>query len=530
MSVSTAAAYARFSTDNQTENSIDYQMYEINNYCQQQQINLTHRFVDEGLTGTNVDRNGFLDMIASARRREFTNIIIYDVTRGSRDVADWFYFRKCMRELNINVISCKQKLGDILNPNDFLHELITVGLGQHSVLETRQKSLDGVSSAARKGKFLGGHAPFGYEIKDGYYVIIPSEAIIVKNVFELYAAGYSYGYILDKLNIHGIVGRHGKKMSSNSLYYMLKNARYAGTYVWNEYTYQVMRKYVGSKPNPRIVKIDDAIPAIVSKEIFDIVQERLEMNKSQCRSHEAKQRVFLLSGLIHCSVCGANYVAHMSTSKGWKYVYYCCGNRYKKHQGGTCSTAPVRGEALEDFVVDAVKKYLADGTNFEALAQHIADKFNEAAPDVSAERNELSSLDVKIQNGIQAILSGFDAPELRQQIEQLKARKEELQKVIAATENSQRRIDVAALAAILQEDVHNLASADPAVVQVTIRRHVPYITANEDGSFTIAVGYALAGEKKKTAYPFGNTVAHSVAGAEGLEPSTNGFGDRYSTN
>ena len=379
----TAAAYARFSTDNQTENSIAYQMHEITGYCAKNNIKLTHSFIDEGQSGTNIDRDGFQDMLKAARKGEFNDIVIYDVTRGSRDVADWFYFRKRMRELNINIISCKQDLGDPLDPNDFLKELITVGLGQHSVLETRQKVLDGVSAAARAGKFLGGWAPFGYQVvkdqttKSSHYAILPSEAALVRQAFELYAEGYSYNYILDQLQLRGVVGRHGKPMNANSLYYMFKNKRYMGTYIWNEYTFQCMRKYIGRKENPRIVKIDDAIPAIVDKETFDKVQQRLESNKYRCRAHTAKRRVFLLSGLIHCALCGGNYISHLSRSKGHEYTYYVCRNRYgrKKNQADGCQSAPVRGEELEKFVIQAVKDFLNSETDFTALAQHIADRF-----------------------------------------------------------------------------------------------------------------------------------------------------------
>lgn len=529
MTISTAAAYARYSTDGQTENSIAYQMHEITGYCSKNNIRLTHSFIDEAMSGTNTDRNGFQDMITAAQHKEFNDIIIYDVTRGSRDVADWFNFRKRMRELNINVISCTQQLGDPLNPDDFLRELLTVGLGHHSVLSTRQKVLDGVSAAARKAKFLGGWAPFGYKIKDGKYVIVPSEAAVVKQAFELYADGYSYNYILDKLNMSGIVGRHGKKMCPNSLYYMFKNERYNGTYLWNKYTYQVMRKYVGSKPNPRIVEITDAIPAIVSKEIFERVQERLIMNKHHC--HAAKRRVFLLSGLIKCTICGAYYICHASRSKGHEYVYYCCSNRYGKNgKKATCKSKPIPGEDLEKFVINAVRDFLTSETDFTALAQHVADAFNKTNVDVSAEEKELASIDLKINNGVKAILSGFDAPELRQQMEQLKAKKAELQTVINSAENSKRRIDVAALADLLRSDLDNLDSNEPEIIRAIIRRHVPFIDANEDGTLTVGVGYTLANGRKKTANPNGNAVAHFLAGAEGLEPSTNGFGDRYSTN
>ena len=282
-----------------------------------------------------------------------------------------------------------------------------------------------------------------------------------------------------------------------------------------------------------MVKIDDAIPAIVDKETFEKVQQRLESNKYRCRSHTAKRRVFLLSGLIHCAVCGGNYISHLSRSKGHEYTYYVCRNRYgrKKKQPDGCLSVPVRGEELEKFVISAVKSYLTSETDFTELAQHVANRFNSSSVDVSAEKKELSGVDAKISNGIQAILSGFDAPELRQQIESLKSRRATLMDTINSAKKSARRINVAALAELLQADTVNLDSNNDEVVRAVIRRHVPYISANADGSFTISIGYVLSQKGyKKTPIPEGTSVAHSMAGAVRIELTTYGFGDRCSTN
>lgn len=85
-------------------------------------------------------------------------MIIYDITRGSRDVGDWFNFRKEMMVLGVRVISATQDLGDLTDPSSFLHELLSVGLGQHQVLDTRKKSIAGVAVKAKQGIFLGGTA------------------------------------------------------------------------------------------------------------------------------------------------------------------------------------------------------------------------------------------------------------------------------------------------------------------------------------------------------------------------------------
>lgn len=501
MKEKTAAAYARYSTDNQTENSIEYQMHEITGYCLKNHIKLTHQFVDEGCSGTNTDRASFQRMIEAARRGEFSNIIIYDISRGSRDVADWFSFRRLMRELHVNVISCHQQLGDPLDPDAFLREFISVGLGQHMVLETRQKSLDGMDAAARKGLFLGGVTPFGFGVKNQRYFIVESEAVIVREVFRLYADGYSYDYIMEKLDLSHVIGRHGAPMSRNSLYYMLKNARYAGIYTWNAHTYQVMRKYVGRQGNPRKTSIPSgAIPPIVDMETFLRVQERMKKNKNRTSRPPIKKRVFLLSGLIHCARCGSNYFAHVSRAHGREYLYYCCGNRYgirRKRYG--CKSDPIRGEALEAFVIDAVKQCLLRGTDFVALAEEIAARFakQQGAEDVTAQRRELASVNTRIQNGLKAILSGFDDDDLRVKIADLKEKKAKLEIAISTAENIGRAVNVPALAAMLRQDVENLQSRSREEIQHTIRQHVPHIIANEDGTLTVTVGYLLPGAAQR---------------------------------
>lgn len=133
-----AVAYARYSTDMQTENSIAYQLDAIKKYCNEHKILLTGVYKDEAMTGTNTNRPGFQAMLADARQHLFDAVVIYDISRGSRNVADWFEFRNDMAILGIKVISASQQLGDALDPNNFLVELINVGLGQHMVLDVRK--------------------------------------------------------------------------------------------------------------------------------------------------------------------------------------------------------------------------------------------------------------------------------------------------------------------------------------------------------------------------------------------------------
>lgn len=479
-----AAEYMRYSTDNQTENSIAYQQAGIRKYAHENNIQIVASFQDEAASGTNTDRRGFQALVAAANRREFDAVIIYDITRGSRDVGDWFTFRKAMMYLGIQVISASgQKLGDLTNSADFLTELITVGMGQVEVLGTRQKSIDGVAVKAKQGAFLGGVPPLGYDIVNGHYVVNPEEAHLVRKIFAWYAAGKSYDYIIDHLN--GALGKRGSPIGKNSLNGMLKNERYIGVYTWNKKRYKIMRKWAGGAANPNVERIEGAIPAIIDEDTWRRVQERMSNNKRNARN-KARHK-YLLTGLIECEECGAAYVGHASTNKkGYTTRYYCCGNKYRTH---TCSAKNINADEIETFVVQNLKEYLRT-MDFTATAQYIADQVNGAAPDLKAEKAELAQIEKKIANGVQAVLSGLVVPELQAELDRLRVRKSELEDIIAHRSASRPEVDPAALVAMFRASVDQW---DDETLPQIIRTHITKIYAHPDGTFTVLVGVHTTG-------------------------------------
>ncbi len=473
-----AAAYARYSTDHQTENSIEYQLKEIRKYCAEHEITITATFTDEAETGTNADRAGFQQLMQAARRGEFDAVVIYDISRGSRDVGDWFTFRKAMMMLGVTVISATQRLGDLTNGQDFLLELLTVGMGQAEVLGTRQKSIDGVAVKARQGKFLGGVPPLGYDVSAGAYVINPTEAQMVRTIFTMYAEGKSYNAILEAVS--GAVGKRGQPLGKNSLHSILTNERYIGTYTWNKRRVKLFRKWAGGTPNPACVRIEDMIPAIIDETTWEKVQKRMNDNKRRA-SNKAKH-TYLLSGLIECEECGAAYVGHTSkNSKGYETRRYVCGNKYRTH---TCTAKSINADEVEAFVVQNLKAYLLQ-TDYEAEAQRIADMVNSATADLKEERSELAAINAKLQNGLRAILNGFDdLPELREEMDKLRVRKSELEDIIGRRTSSRRAVDPADIVKIFH---HALDDWDNDLPKI-IRHHVTKIYAHADGTYSVNVG------------------------------------------
>lgn len=478
-----AAAYTRYSTNNQTENSIEYQLAKIREYCKENGIELIATYKDEAQSGTNTDRPGFQAMLSAAKGKEFDAVVVYDISRGSRDVGDWFTFRKTMQRLGISVLSATQKLGDIANGNDFLLELLSVGLGQREVLETRQKSIDGVAVKAKQGLFLGGTPPLGYDIEESRYVINPMEAETVQTIFAMYARGYSYNVILDSLD--GALGKHGQPLGKNSLNSILKNERYVGVYTWNRRYTKYFRNWAGGKPNPNCVRIENCIPPIIDRETWEKVQKRMSDNKRNARNKATHS--YLLSGLIECEECGAAYIGHTSTNtRGYSSRYYCCGNRYRTR---SCSGPNVNADELEVFVVQGLKAYFLS-LDFEAEARKIAEMVNGASKDLKKERAELAGINAKLANGLRAILvGGFgDFEELHDMMDQLRVRKGELEDIIGRRQASREEVDPKDIVKIFE---YALEHWDDDLAGI-IRQHISKITIHTDGSLAVNVGVHLA--------------------------------------
>ena len=374
------------------------------------------------------------------------------MTRGSRDVVDWFSFRKQMRSLNIGVFSATETLGNIDNPDDFLKELITAGLGQHTVLQTRQKSIAGIAEKAKQGVFLGGSPPLGYDVQQGQYIINTYEAEAVQIIFSLYAMGESYNTIIDRVAAKGYIGKFGRPVGKNTLNAMLQNERYIGTYFWNTRQVKYMSKWAGGKENPDAVRIAGAIPAIIDIDTWERVRTRMNDNKRKA-ANTAKHK-YLLSGMIECAECGGAYTGRTSTnSKGCSTRSYVCGQKYRTR---TCKAKNINADELETAFVVKLREYFAGG-DFDAMADEIFNAYQEGKR-AKDERQELLLIERKLTNGTKAILDGADFSELREEMARLKVRKAELEEILAMSPNIVLTRE--AIAAKLRADAQSLQDGD----------------------------------------------------------------------
>lgn len=423
-----AVAYARYSTSHQNETSITAQLEAIQSYCDRNGIELTGTsYVDEAFSGTNTDRPAYQRLLRDAASHRFDAIVVYDISRGSRDVADWFAFRKQMSDLGITVLSATNTLGDMDDPNAFLQELLTVGLGQHMILQTRQKSIAGKRVRAQSGLFCGGVAPLGYSIVSGRYVVDEAEAVAVRLIFSMYNNGSTYGEIIDELDRIHFRTRSGKRLERNTLYFILNNRRYTGSYIWFDRTERHMHKHVGAD-NPDKIIIDDVIPSIVSKEEFELASQRMEKSRQTFGINHSKYP-FLLSGLIRCGDCGGAMCGANTRSKGHSYPRYICSNKRKEK---SCRMPDVKADVLDDFIFDQLRSSIANEEVIKVMAKYYADKLATETSMADSIRREMKALERKNARETDVALEMGLTPEIKKRLMQNEAYRQQLEEKLAS--------------------------------------------------------------------------------------------------
>ena len=424
------AGYGRYSTPKQC--SIEVQFAYIRKYCREHGIELpeSQLYDDEAMTGTRVKkRKGFHELLNAAKKHEFDCVVLYDLTRGSRDVVDWFTFRKYMKALSIEVYSVMDRLGDLDNPTDFLTELVTVGMGQTHVLTSRLKSMDKINFLAKQGKFLGGYAPMGFDIKDGRYIINPVEAEYVRTIFTMYAADRSYSEILKALPPE-LRGKRGRPIGKNSLHEILKNERYIGKYTWCKRKVKYMSEWAGGGPSDRAVTIDNIIPPLIDGDTWERVRKRMEANKHNKLNNNHSNREYLLTGLLRCGYCGGAYIGITTTNKkGYEYKFYACGNKYRRR---TCKSKNIAANDIEPLVVSLLRRSMRDGSMIEATVDAIlsAGSGENSRSEISVLKKELSDLDGKINNLVDALSNGLNSPSVQARLTEFEGRKQILSQKI----------------------------------------------------------------------------------------------------
>lgn len=232
----------------------------------------------------------------------------------------------------------------------------------------------GLNENAHKAQFNGGTAPFGYKLVDKHYVIDEREAEGVRMIFRMYLDGKGYGEIARALAKKGFKTKSGKNFSKVSLHDILRNEKYIGIYTFNKVT----KKSDGTrnshgKPSEELICVENAIPSIISKEDFIMVQKI----KADNQKHAARFRAsipYLLTGKIFCEHCGSEMNGHRIRRNEKEYSYYVC-NRKERVAGEACPNKYINSENLERWVIESIEQCVFTPQSIANIAKEMANQY-----------------------------------------------------------------------------------------------------------------------------------------------------------
>ena len=342
--------YARYSSNAQTEQSIEGQLRVCREYAKNKGYSILHEYIDRAMTGTNDNRPEFQQMIKDSEKKTFQYVLVYKLDRFSRNKYDNALYKHKLQQNGVKVISATEAISD--TPEGALMEGLLEMFAELYSKDLSQKVTRGLRESILKGNFVGGNILYGYQVKDKKIIINEEQAPAVKFIFEEYAKGTRKTEIVEQLNKMGYRTNKGKKFTKQSIQNSLSNKKYIGLYK-NDF-----------------VENNNYYPAIIDKAIFDKVQERLKLNKRFATMPKEK---FLLSGKVFCGHCGANMIGTSGTSHtGKTHAYYTCLERNKRHN---CDKSNENKQKLEDFVFNKIYTKILQPNKIEEIADKLLQEY-----------------------------------------------------------------------------------------------------------------------------------------------------------
>ena len=392
--------YLRYSSDKQTEQSIEGQQRVCTEYCKRNNLKIVDTYIDRAVSASkNVEkREDFQRMIKDSEKGTFQGVVVYKLDRFSRNRYDSATYKNKLKKNGVNVISATENITD--NPEGIILESLLEGMAEFYSRELAQKVTRGMNETALKGNSCGGTIALGYKIENKKFVIDTTTAPIVKEIFQRYADGEDVRSIAEDLNRRGFKSAKGLPFNKNSFQNMLKNEKYIGVYKYKD------------------IRTEGAVPAIIDKELFDRVQKRISNNQKAPRKTTAEEE-YILSGKLFCGHCSSNMYGEYGTGKsGKKHYYYTCSS--KKRKKG-CNKKSIQKDLIEQLVVEDVIELLTPENIIKLADAAIeqAEKETNENVNIQAMRKELRQTETSIANLIKLVERGSTSEQLFMRLEEL---------------------------------------------------------------------------------------------------------------
>ena len=356
-------------------------------------VEVADYFIDDGWTGTNFERPGFIRLMEQIKAGSLNCIIVKDLSRFGRNYIEvGNYLEQIFPFMGVRFISIADSLDSYGNPGQMNTIMVPFKnlINDEYCRDISNKVRSSLDSRRRSGKFIGSFSAYGY-VKDpdnkGELLVDETAAPIVKNIYEWFLDGLGAITIAKKLNDMGIpspseykkmCGLHYKVSDSSvkgpvmwgysSVKRILQNRMYCGDLVQGVMrvtSYKV--KKLQRVPEDEWMVCENHHEGIVDRETFEKVQRIFD---TDTRMTQEQGRVTMLGGFMRCADCGRAMNRHKNVHSYGTYHYFVCST-YKKISKNVCSRHSIRADYVENAVLEAIQAQVAMAVKIDEVFQEL---------------------------------------------------------------------------------------------------------------------------------------------------------------
>ncbi|WP_235581158.1 MULTISPECIES: recombinase family protein [unclassified Rhizobacter] len=441
-----ACLYARYSTDKQSENSIDDQLRAARERVAREGWTITAIHADEGISGSTpvALRPGGKALLADALAKRFDVLVLEGLDRLSREISEAEGIVKRLEHRGLRIIGTADGYDTLARGRKVMR--IARGLVNELYLDDlREKTHRGLAGQFDRGLSAGGRT-YGYgsvEAPGGRRMAInEAEATTVRWIFERFADGYSTRTIAHELNARGTPSARGGTWAISALHGssgkglgMLNNELYIGRVVWNRRQWLKdpdtgRRRYI-ERPREEWQTRDAPELRIVTDELWQRVQTRARSGPARgTRTGKGAVPKTLFGGLLTCHACGGAIVAVNSQRYG-------CNNHRDRGNTVCSSSLTISRARLDKRLVDELRDELLDSAALAELQSSVQALLQQRSRDSSRENAgalaRLNALEQEIGNLVNALATVGISPAIAARLKSAEAERAQLASVVQAS-------------------------------------------------------------------------------------------------
>ena len=483
------AIYTRQSVDRIDSISVESQV----EFCKKEVIGQPFKvYTDKGYSGKNIDRPAFQGLMRDIEAGIIRRVIVYRLDRISRSVLDFANLIEVFQRNRVDFVSTMEKF-DTSTPIGKAMLMIVMIFAQLERETIQQRVIDAYSSRSKRGFYMGGRVPFGFNLKETFidgirtkmYEPIEAEAEIIRLIFSLYAEPQtSLGDVMRYLEKHGIRKRDGKLFNRSRIRDVVINPAYVkadynlyeffkaqGTNIVNEPAdfIGVNGAYLYSGDSLKRKTISLEGHTLVLAPHMGLVDSSIWIKcRSKCLNNQSvakpvKAKATWLAGKIKCAHCGYALTAKIYKCKTKAdNRYYLCTNKY--HAGG-CNFGSLNADEVDNIIFNEMLKKLEE---FKTLSKQKQDGVNVQVIEI---KTKIKKIDEEISSLVDKITTANDTVMnyINERISQLDAKKKELQSDIIKIEQN-KHCNIGAISNYMDKWEQLLLSDKITVVDALIER------------------------------------------------------------